>query len=61
MEQSLPVANAPGVIMRVADEHVDPSVWLSVPGEESGQLAVPVLLPEHLTVRRHGTNEAEHL
>jgi hypothetical protein len=59
--QTLSVANASGLTVRVANEHADPSLWLSVPDEVSGQDAVLVLLPEHVTVRRHGTSEAEHL
>lgn len=47
--------------MRVAEEHSDPTLWLSIPGEPSGQNAVLILLPEHITVRRHGTQESEHL
>jgi hypothetical protein len=46
--------------MRVANEHANPSLWLNVPDEAFGQDAVLVLLPEHVTVRRHGTNTAEH-
>jgi len=49
------------VTIRVATEHSDPSLWLNVSDEPSGQDAVLVLLPEHVTVRRRGTNEAEHL
>jgi hypothetical protein len=59
--QSLSVANASGLTMRVANEHGNPSLWLNVPDEAFGQDAVLVLLPEHVTVRRHGTNKAEHL
>lgn len=59
--QSLSVANASGVTVRVAEEHASPSLWLDVPGEASGQHAVLVLLPEHVTVRRHGTSEPEHV
>lgn len=60
-DESLSVANASGLIIRVANEHADPSLWLSIPDESSGQDAVLVLLPEHVTVRRRRTNEAEHL
>jgi len=59
--QSLAVANASGLTVRVANEHADPGLWLSVPDGVSGQDAVLVLLPEHVTVRRHGTSEVEHL
>ena len=59
--QPLSVDNASGVTVRVATEHSDPSLWLDVSDEPSGQNAVLVLLPEHVTVRRRGRNEAEHL
>jgi hypothetical protein len=59
--QSLSVSTASGLTIRVANEHADPSLWLSVSEEASGQDAVLVILPEHVTVRRRGTNEAEHL
>lgn len=59
--QALSVSNASGLTIRVANEHADPSLWLSVPDEAAGQDAVLVLLPEHVTVRRRGTREAEHL
>jgi len=57
----LSVSNTSGLTIRVANEHADPSLWLSVPDEVAGQDAVLVLLPEHVTVRRRGTSEAEHL
>jgi hypothetical protein len=59
--QSLSVSTASGLTIRVANEHADPSLWLSVSEEASGQDAVLVILPEHVTVRRRGANEAEHL
>jgi hypothetical protein len=59
--QALSVSNAFGLTIRVANEHADSSLWLSVPEEAAGQDAVLVLLPEHVTVRRRGTSEAEHL
>ncbi len=59
--QILSVANVSGLTMRVAEEHADPALWVNIPGEPSGHDAVLILLPEHVTVRKHSTNEAEHL
>jgi hypothetical protein len=59
--QTLSVANASGLTLHVADEHAAPALWLSIPGEPSGHDAVLVILPEHVTVRKHSTNEVEHL
>lgn len=47
--------------MRVAEEYSDPTIWLSIPGEPSGRDAVLILMPEHVTVLRHGHQQAEHL
>jgi hypothetical protein len=47
--------------MRVAKEHSDPALWLSIPGNPPVQDAVLVLLPEHVTVRRQGAQQAKHL
>lgn len=47
--------------MGVAEEDSDPTLWLSVPDQASGQNAVLVLLPEHVTVRRTATSDAQHL
>src|ERR1051326_254252 len=58
---SLTLSAPSGVTMQVAEEHSAPSLWLSVPDEPSGRHAVLILLPEHLTVRRHNTSRAEHL
>jgi len=60
-EESLSVSNESGLTMAVSEEHGWPSVWISVAGEESGKRAVLVLLPEHVTVRRHGSDQGEHL
>jgi hypothetical protein len=57
----LEVANPSGLNMRVAEEDSDPTLWLNVPDEASGQDAVLILLPEHVTVHKHGSNDAQHL
>lgn len=58
---SLAFSNAMGLTVRIAEEHSDPTLWLSIPSAASGHNAVLVLLPEHVTVRRQGKKEAEHL
>lgn len=58
---SLALSSPSGLSMRVAEEYSDPTLWLSISGEPSGQNAVLLLLPQHVTVRSHGAKEAEHL
>jgi hypothetical protein len=55
------INNPSGVTLAIAQEHVWPSVWINVPDEQSGQHAVLILLPEHVTVRRHGSDQVDHL
>ena len=57
----LALTNSAGLTMRVAEEDSDPTLWLSVRGETSGKNAVVILFPEHVTVRKHGSNNAKHL
>lgn len=58
---SLALSTPSGLALQVAEEYSDPTLWLSISNEPSGQNAVLLLLPEHVTVRRHDINEAEHL
>jgi hypothetical protein len=57
----LTVVSPSGLKVQVAEEHSDPTLWLGVPGESSGEHVALVLLPEHVTVRRHGAKDAQHL
>jgi len=59
--KTLSVTNTVGLTMSVAEEDANPALWLSIPGEPNGQNAVLILFPEHVTVRKHGSNEAEHI
>jgi hypothetical protein len=59
--QSLPgVRNATGVRLIVAEEDTHPALHVVLPGDPKVD-AIKILLPEHVTVRRRGGNEGEHL
>jgi len=55
------IQNAAGVRVFVATENTDPTLRIAVPGEPVSERSFPVLFPEHVTVVRHGSTEAEHL
>jgi hypothetical protein len=59
--ETLSVSNAAGLRMTMAEEYANPALWLSIPDEPSGQNAVLIVFPEHVTVREHGSDTAEHL
>jgi hypothetical protein len=59
--QSLPVLqNAGGVKLSVAMEDTQPALHISLPGDPKED-AIKVLLPEHVTAKKRGSSEAEHL
>lgn len=59
--QQLPeVRNSEGIKIAVTDEDTQPVLHLVVPGDDAGD-TMKVLFPEHVTVRRQGTANADQL
>jgi len=59
--QSVPgVRNSEGVSLVVTDEDTQPVLHLLLPDESGGQVA-KILFPEHVTLKRRGNDEGEHL
>ena len=59
--QELAVRNAAGLAMRVDTRDTDPELKISVPGRTGNGRSFDILVPEHVTVRAQGMNEAVHL
>jgi hypothetical protein len=55
------IQNAAGLTLLVAEENADPTLRVVLPGRPDSDRAIQVLFPEHVTVRRHGSTDAEHL
>jgi hypothetical protein len=59
--QSLPgVRNSAGIRLVVTDEDTQPVLHLLLPDEPDADVA-KILFPEHVTMKRRGGNEGEHL
>jgi hypothetical protein len=56
-----PVQNSGGLKLLVAEANTDPTLRIVLPGHAESDRAIEVVFPEHVTVRRHGSTEAEHL
>jgi hypothetical protein len=56
-----PIQNADGLRLLVADENRQPTLRIVLPGHTSTDRAIEVLFPEHVTARKSGASEAEHL
>ena len=57
----LRVKNSEGVQLVVDDDGTQPVLRIVVPGVPDSEHAIFVLFPEHVTVRKHGAADAEHL
>ncbi len=55
------IQNAAGLKLRVAEENADPTLRIVLTGHPKSDRAIEILFPEHVTVRRHGSINAEHL
>jgi hypothetical protein len=56
-----PIRNANGLGLLVADENTQPTLRIVLPGHPDTDRAIEVIFPEHVTTRRHGSTEVEHL
>jgi hypothetical protein len=55
------IRNAGGLKLLVAEENAAPTLRIVLPGHPESDRAIEVIFPEHVTVRRHESAEAEHL
>jgi len=54
------IQNASGLRLLVADRN-NPVLAIILPGSPDSDRSIKVIFPEHVTIRRHGSSEAEHL
>lgn len=59
--QTFEVRNAAGVEMAVDTQDRNAALWVTVPDGPKDDRSFKILLPEHVTVRAHGENDAKHL
>jgi hypothetical protein len=61
--QSLPspIQNAEGLRLLVAPENSAPTLAVILPGKSNDDRSLEVLFPEHVTVRKMGDSDGEHL
>jgi hypothetical protein len=60
-QPNLPVVNSSGLRMEVDENDSDPALTVVVPGGAENARKTIILLPEHVTVRAHGSSEQQHL
>ncbi len=54
------IQNSVGLRLRVVDEN-SPALAISLPGLPNSDRSIEIIFPEHVTAKRHGTSEPEHL
>jgi hypothetical protein len=55
------IQNSGGLKLLVVQENTDPTLRIVLPGQPESDRAIEVVFPEHVTARRHGSADAEHL
>lgn len=55
------IQNHEGLRLLVSPENTDPTLRVILPGRPDTDNAIEVIFPEHVTVRKRGQNEGEHL
>lgn len=56
-----PIQNADGLRLLVAPENTQPTLRIVLPGRPDTDSAIEVIFPEHVTARKQGSSESEHL
>ncbi len=56
-----PIRNADGVRLMVRRQNTQPTLRVVLPDSPDTNPAIEVIFPEHVTVRKHGSTESEHL
>jgi len=59
--QPAAIENRSGLKLLVAEENTDPTLRIVLPGRPESDRAIEIIFPEHVTVRRHGSADAEQL
>ena len=55
------IHNQEGLRLLVAPENTQPTLRIVLPGHPKTDQDIEVVFPEHVTVRKHGSTEAEHI
>ena len=56
-----PIRNADGVSLMVAPQNTQPTLRVVLPDGQDTNPAIEIIFPEHVTARKHGSTESEHL
>jgi hypothetical protein len=59
--QDLVVRNSDGMHLMVAEENTQPTLRIVLPGRPTSDRSIEVIFPEHVTIRKRGTSEANQI
>ena len=59
--QDFVVRNGAGMQLMVAEEHTQPTLRIVLPGHPTTDRSIEVIFPEHVTVRKRGSTDANQL
>jgi hypothetical protein len=60
-QEPMSLGNSEGLRLSISEADTQPALTISLPGDSSGRPAIEVLFPEHVTAKKKGNTDAEHL
>jgi hypothetical protein len=60
-QEPMSLANSEGLRLSISAADTQPALTISLPGDPSDRPAIRVLFPEHVTAKKKGNTDAEHL
>src|SRR5215470_8709795 len=56
-----PIRNSQGLTLVVAEQNTQPTLRIVLPGQPLSDLSIEVIFPEHITARKAGSANVDHL
>jgi hypothetical protein len=60
-QEPMSFTNSEGLRLSISEADTQPALTISLPGDPSDRRAIKVLFPEHVTAKKKGNTDAEHL
>jgi hypothetical protein len=60
-QEPMSLGNSEGLRLSISEADTQPALTISLPGDPSNRPSIRVLFPEHVTAKKKGNTDAEHL
>src|ERR1700730_4077820 len=60
-QEPMSLSNSEGLRLSISETDTQPALTIALPGDSSNRPSIRVLFPEHVTAKKRGSTDAEHL